>query len=317
MDTSMNGKTVVFTGATRGMGRFAAIEFARRGANVLAVGRNPARGAATVEAIHALGGSAEFLCADMGEAIEVRGLAQALLARSETIDVLIHSAGGLAPAGARTREGSDQGFAQNFLGAYLLTRLLEERLLASAPARLIAVGSSTHRMVKDFNVNDCMRPSEDVSRSKSYSRGSYQMRSYQVAKLAVTAWIYSLARRWAGRGVTANLLDPGMVRSELGENFEGPALLGFMMSRLIPFFAADDPKPASEHYVRLATDADLANVSGMYFVGGKGHANGSSPVALDRSVQQRVVEAAEAWAAPFLAPYQVSEQEAVGTTRFS
>ncbi len=234
----MNGKTVVFTGASRGMGRFAAIELARRGATILVVGRNEARGASAVEAIRAGGGSAEYLCADMGEAAEVCTLAQAVLERSNRIDVLIHSAGGLAPACARTREGVDRGFAQNFLGAFLLTRLLEERLLTSAPARVVAVGSSTHRMVKAFDVDDFMHPRRDLPRSGSYQKGNYQMRGYQVAKLAVTAWIHSLARRWAGRGVTANLLDPGMVKSELGENFEGPGLMGFMMSRLVPFFAA-------------------------------------------------------------------------------
>jgi len=72
--------------------------------------------------------------------------------------VLIHSAGGLAPAGARTREGADRGFAQNFLGAFLLTRLLEERLLASAPARVIAVGSSAHRLVKTADIDALMGP---------------------------------------------------------------------------------------------------------------------------------------------------------------
>jgi NAD(P)-dependent dehydrogenase (short-subunit alcohol dehydrogenase family) len=83
----------------------------------------------------------------MGDAGQVCALAAAVLARSGPVDVLIHSAGGLLPAGARTREGVDRGFAQNFLGAFLLTRLLEERLLASAPARMIAVGSGAHKLV--------------------------------------------------------------------------------------------------------------------------------------------------------------------------
>jgi NAD(P)-dependent dehydrogenase (short-subunit alcohol dehydrogenase family) len=138
----MNGKTVLFTGASRGMGLFAATELARLGAEILVVGHNQARAAAAVKTIRGTGGSAEFLPADMGEAAEVRALANAVLARNGSIDVLIHSAGGLLPADARTREGVDRGFAQNFLGACLLTRLLEERLLASAPTRVIAVGSS-------------------------------------------------------------------------------------------------------------------------------------------------------------------------------
>jgi len=134
-DWSMKGKRVLFTGASRGMGRFAALELARLGAEVLVVGHNQARGDAAVEAIRGTGGSAQFLRTDMGDAAEVCALAAAVLARSGPVHVLIHSAGSLLPADARTGEGVDRGFAQNFLGAFLLTRLLEERLLASAPAR--------------------------------------------------------------------------------------------------------------------------------------------------------------------------------------
>src|ERR671930_792335 len=80
-DWSMNGKTVLFTGASRGMGRLAAIELARRGAEILVVGHNQARGAAAVEAIRATGGAAEVLHADMGDAEEVCALAEAVLAK--------------------------------------------------------------------------------------------------------------------------------------------------------------------------------------------------------------------------------------------
>lgn len=91
---------------------------------------------------------------------DVKALAEAVQAQTGSIDVLIHSAGGLQPSAARTREGVDRGFAQNFLGAFLLTRLLEQRLLASAPARLIAVGSSTHRYVKKADLDTFMHPIE-------------------------------------------------------------------------------------------------------------------------------------------------------------
>src|SRR5499427_10916285 len=211
-DWSMVGKTVLFTGASRGMGRFAALELASLGAEVLVVGHNQARGAAAAEAIRNTGGSAQFLRADMGDAAEVRALATTVLARSGPVHVLIHSAGGLLPAAARTREGVDRCFAQNFLGAFLLTRLLEERLLASAPARVIAVGSSAHRLLKQVDLDALMRPV--YSHMSRYQMGSYQMRSYQTAKLAVTTWIYGLARRWVGTGVTANLLDPGLVKGK-------------------------------------------------------------------------------------------------------
>jgi NAD(P)-dependent dehydrogenase (short-subunit alcohol dehydrogenase family) len=294
----MKGKTVLFTGASRGMGRFAAIELARRGAQILVVGHNEARGAAAVDAIRSTGASAEFLCADMGDTEDVCALAEVALARSRSIDVLIHSAGGMPPSAARTREGVDRGFAQNFLGAFLLTCLLEERLLASAPARVIAVGSGAHRLLKTVDLDAFMRPGTPTT--SRYQMGNYQMRSYQTAKLAVITWIYGLARRWAGQGVTANVLDPGMVKGEFGAQFEGPAPIRVMMNYVIPFFAAVGTERGSEQYVRLAADPALMQVSGRYFVSGKEKQEGSSPLTLDPVVQQRINDAALAWAAPFL-----------------
>lgn len=298
---SMNGKTILFTGASRGMGRFAAVELARLGAEILVVGHNEARGAAAVQAIRGADGSAVFLRADMGDAAEVCALADAVLSRNGQIDVLIHSAGGLLPADARTREGVDRGFAQNFLGAFLLTRLLEERLLASAPARVIAVGSSAHKLLKGADVDAFIRPGTASPRMGSRQRGRYQMRSYQTAKLAVTTWTYGLARRWAGRGVTANVLDPGIVKGKSGaENFEGPAPICILMSHVIPFFIAASMEKGSKQYVRLAADPALINASGMYFVSGKEKKQGSSTPSLDPAVQKRIDDAAEAWAAPFV-----------------
>ncbi len=297
----MTGQTVLFTGASRGMGRCAAVELARLGAQVLLVGRNQARGAAAAEAIRATGGSAEFLRADMGDAAEVCALATAVLARRGPVHVLIHSAGGLLPADTRTHEGVDRGFAQNFLGAYLLTRLLEQRILASAPARVIAVGSGAHRLLKSADIDALIRPGIPQPQMGSHQRGSYQMRSYQTAKLAVTTWIYGLARRWAGRGVTANVLDPGIVKGKSGsEHFEGPAPMRILMSHVIPFFVAAGMEKGSQQYVRLAADPALASVSGTYFVSGTEKQQCSSPLSLDPAVQQRVDDAAEAWAAPFL-----------------
>jgi len=294
----MKGKTVLFTGASRGMGRYAAIEFARRGAEILIVGHNDARGAAAVDVIRGTGGAAAFLRADMGDAEDVCALAEVVLARGGSIDVLIHSAGGMPPSAARTREGVDRGFAQNFLGAFLLTRLLEERLLASSPARVIAVGSAAHRLLKEVDIDAFMHPG--TSTMSRYQMGNYQMQSYQTAKLAVTTWIYGLARRWAGRGVTANVLDPGMVKGEFGEHFEGPAPIRLMLNHVIPFFAAVGTERGSEQYVRLAADLTLVDVSGKYFVSGKEKPEGSSPLSLDPVVQERINDAAETWAAPFL-----------------
>jgi NAD(P)-dependent dehydrogenase (short-subunit alcohol dehydrogenase family) len=151
--------------------------------------------------------------------------------------------------------------------------------------------------VKEVDVDTVMRPG--LSTMSSFQKGNYQMHSYQVAKLAVTTWIYCLARRWEGRGVTANLLDPRIVKGEFGAESEAPAPIRLMF-RMTNSFVAAGTERSSEQYVRLATDPTLANVSGMYFVSGKEKKDGSSALSLDRVVQKRINDAAEAWAAPFL-----------------
>jgi retinol dehydrogenase-14 len=261
----VKGKTVVFTGASRGVGCAAAIEMARRGAEVLIVGHDETRGADALAAVRAVG-RGDFLLADMADAGSVRQLAERVLARTSQLHVLLHNAGGFPSAGRRTTEGVDASYALNFLGPWLLTRLLEEELLASAPARVIAVSSGSHRMVKTFRLDALGTPGTTLS----------QMDAYNMAKLAVCAWIYELARRWGVRGVTANVLDPGWVRTEMGAQFDGPALQRWFISIVNRMFGASHQK-GSEQYLKLACDPALAETSGRYFA--SGHEKESSPCA--------------------------------------
>jgi len=84
------------------------------------------------------------------------------------------------------------------------------------------------------------------------------------------------------------------------EHFQGPPVTGILMSHVIPFFATAGMQRGSQQYVRLAADPALATVSGMYFVRGREKRQGSSPLSLDPAIQQRINDAAEAWATPFL-----------------
>ena len=166
---------------------------------------------------------------------------------------------------------------------------------------MIAVGSSAHKLLKTADIGALMHPPEAAPRRGSNQRGRYQMRSYQTAKLAVTTWICGLARRWADRGVTANVLDPGIVKGKSGsQHFEGPALMRVLMGQMIPFFVAAGMERGARQYVRLAADSALATVSGVYFVSGKEKQRGSSPLTLDPAAQKSIDDAGEAWAAPFL-----------------
>ena len=116
----------------------------------------------------------------------------------------------------------------------------------------------------------------------------------------MTTWIYGLARRWAGHGITANLLDPGIVTGKSGsEHFGGPALTGILMSHAIPLFAAAAMQRGSQQHVRLAAGPALADASGRYVPSGKDKKQNSSPLSPDPAVQKRINDTAEAWATPF------------------
>jgi len=98
------------------------------------------------------------------------------------------------------------------------------------------------------------------------------------------------------------VLDPGLVKTEIGEHFEGPAVLRLLMNHVIPFFVAAGMERGSEQYVRLAADPALASASGRYFVQGEEENERSSPLTRDPAVREQIVDVAEAWAAPFLRP---------------
>lgn len=166
------------------------------------------------------------------------------------------------------------------------------------------MSSSTHRFIKKPDLGKFMRPAD--RRMNSFQKGAYQMESYEMAKLAVTAWILGLARRWAGRGVTANILDPRIVKGKFGAELESPMAMFFKAASLF----ADPMDRASQQYVRLAADPGLAEVSGMYFVSGTERPGDASPLATDPAVQQLVLDTAEAWASPFLSRAGASRQAA-------
>src|SRR5436305_2224616 len=135
MAWDVRGKTILVTGATSGLGLEAAVALAGRGARVLLVGRDPARTAAAVATVEARSGTtgvSSFLC-DFASQAEIRRLAAAVLARHDRLHVLLNNAGGVNKRRRVTVDGIERTFAVNHLGYFLLTHLLRDRLVASAP----------------------------------------------------------------------------------------------------------------------------------------------------------------------------------------
>ena len=245
----------VVTGASSGIGRAAAVELARRGFDVVAVGRDARRLERTARDMGKASGQAppEPLGVDFSALEEVRALAARLLERHERIDVLVNNAGVLMGRRELTPDGYETTFAVNHLAPFLLTNLLLDRLRASAPARIVTTSSAAHYSGRiDFS---------DLQGERSFSG----WQAYCDSKLANVLFTMGLARRLEGTGVTANCLHPGVIRSRLGRRGPLPARLAW--SALNPFFGS--PKAGARTIVHLASAAEAAEVSGEYFVGTK------------------------------------------------
>jgi retinol dehydrogenase-12 len=253
MAWSIAGKTVVITGATRGIGEAAAIALARLGAHLILVGRDAARGEASLAKVRAAGdASAQLLLADLSSLAEVRRLA-AELQPLPRIDVLVNNAGAVFTARQITVDGFERTFALNHLSYFLLTELLRVKLVASAPARIINVASEAHRGGKlDVGYLRGDPPGE---------RGYSGLRAYATSKLCNLLFTRELARRLAGTGVTANVMHPGTVATGFGRNNRG--VIGFALGLMAPFLRT--PEKGAETIVYLAVDPALEGISGEYF----------------------------------------------------
>ena len=250
---SMQDKTCLITGASDGIGYVAARELARMGAQVVIVGRNPIKTDAAVERIIDETGNYAVRClmADLSSQRDVRRLASDVQRQLPRLDVLLNNAGAIFLSNRSSADGIEMTFALNHLGYFLLTDLLLERLLASAPARIINVSSSSHGSPGKFRLKDLPKPGSN--------RG---YRAYGRSKLCNILFTYELARRLEGTGVTVTALHPGLVRTNIARNngILGRVVNGFIGARGV------DSAQGAETLVYLASSPDVGGVTGRYFV---------------------------------------------------
>lgn len=251
----VRGKRVILTGATNGIGLAAAEELARRGALLAIVARSRARADAAVEAITRAGGpgtDVDVLIADMSSQQSVRELAAEALQRYARIDVLVNNAGAIYEKRQESVDGIELTWATNHLGAFLLTALLLDRIIASAPARIITTTSDAHK--------GRLIPFNDLNAERSYGMRGYVR--YGETKLANILFTKELARRLRGTDVTANCFHPGNVATGFNRN-NGP-LMTVAMTVIRPF--SRRPKKGAETVVWLVDSTEAGGVSGAYFV---------------------------------------------------
>jgi retinol dehydrogenase 12 len=251
-EAPIHGKVVVITGATSGIGQIAATRLAALGARIVLVARDRGRADATLGRLREVGPNVAHRAhiADLSILGEMKRVGREIAAAEPRLDVLINNAGNIFPTRQVTPDGLECTFATNHMAYFVLTRELRERLVASAPARVVNTASAAHiGHALDF---------DDLELAGGYSL----RRAYGRSKLANILFTRELARRLAGTGVTANCLHPGFVATGLGQRNRG--IFGSVV-RFVMLFAGR-PEPGVATIVHLASSPDVAAITGGYFV---------------------------------------------------
>lgn len=278
MDRDLSGRTIVITGANAGIGRVTALELARRGARMVLAGRCRDRTEPALDAIRSLGTAPEpaFVAVDLGDLDSVRIAVESVLEAAPAIHVLINNAG-IAGNRGRTPSGFEIHFGVNHVGPYLFTRLLLDRVVASAPARIVNVASQAHERAEGI----------DWSAVRASTGTLTGFPEYAVSKLANVLFDQRLARELEGTGVATASLHPGVVATDLWRRLPGPLRWG------IKRFMITEEEGARTS-IFCATAPEIADRSGRYW-DERQRERSPSAVALDRDLQDELWTRSEAW----------------------
>ena len=258
MTTSMQGKTVLITGANSGIGKETAVALARAGATVVFTSRDPQKGEqAAADIRQRSGADVALMPLDLASFPSIRALADAFLQRYDQLHVLINNAGLILTERTETEQAFETTFGVNHLGHFLLTQLLLDCIKASAPARIVNVASAAHRFARsglDF---------DDLQLTNSYGG----MQAYGRSKLANIYFTRELARRLEGSGVTVNALHPGGVDTGFSHDGDVRAPFSWLFTLAKPFLRS--PENGAQTSIYLASAPDVDGVTGKYFADSK------------------------------------------------
>jgi retinol dehydrogenase 14 len=246
--------TILITGATSGIGLEAAVALARQGNRLVLVGRDRRKMNAAVDEVKRRAGVAaapdSWLC-DLGSQAQIRKLAADVLASYDRLDVLVNNAGLATRRREVTEDGIERTFAVNHLGPFLLTNLLLDLLVKSAPTRIVNVASIEHY--------DATMDLADLS----FERGGWGMvKAYRRSKLGNVLFTRALASRLEGKGVTVNAMHPGAVATGIWDCAPGWMQPMIWLAKKLILIS---PKKAAKSVVQLASSAEVEGKTGLYF----------------------------------------------------
>jgi NAD(P)-dependent dehydrogenase (short-subunit alcohol dehydrogenase family) len=278
----LSGKRILITGGNSGIGKEAAVALCAMGAHVGITARNATKGeqARTEIVERAQRDDVEVVPLDLASLASVRACADDVRARWPRVDVLVNNAGGTLSKRSVTEDGFETTFGVNHLGHFLLTNLVLENIVASAPARVITVASGAHRGARSGLVFD------DLQCERAHYRGFKQ---YCRSKLANILFSNELARRLAGTNVTSNAMHPGYVAT----NFAREGDTG-MMGWLSHWFGRPfsiSPAKGADTLVYLSSSPEVEGLTGHYFY--KRRPITPTAAAMDEQAARRLWETSE------------------------
>ncbi|MUL81804.1 MULTISPECIES: SDR family NAD(P)-dependent oxidoreductase [unclassified Mycolicibacterium] len=244
------GRTAIVTGSNTGLGLETAKALATKGAHVVLAVRNLDKGKAAAQSITEAspGASVALQELDLTSLESIRAAAEALNAKHPAIDLLINNAGVMFTPKSTTKDGFELQFGTNHLGAFALTGLLLDHLLAVPGSRVVTVSSQGHRFVRRIRFDDLQ-----------WDHGYNRVAAYGQSKLANLMFTYELQRRLQGTNTIAVAAHPGGSRTELTRNL--PPLVGAVTRLAEPLFQS--PDMGALPTLRAATDPGV--IGGQYF----------------------------------------------------
>ncbi|KAI4793765.1 retinol dehydrogenase 12 [Trematomus bernacchii] len=247
---SLEGKTVLITGANTGIGKETALELAVRGARVIMACRDIDKGEESADSIRASCAHAqvEVRQLDLADTCSIRAFAQKFLAEVNQLHILINNAGVMMCPYTKTIDGFEMHIGVNHLGHFLLASLLIGLLKRSAPARIVVVSSLAH--------NFGWIRFHDLHSQGSYNSGL----AYCQSKLANVLFARELSRRLKDTNVTVNSVHPGTVNSDLTRH---STLMTIFFSVFSTFLKT--PREGAQTSIYCAIADELHSISGKHF----------------------------------------------------
>jgi len=253
-DNTYDGKLVVITGATSGIGYLTARKYASMGADLICVNRNHEKSEALKkEIVGEFAVKCEYIIADLSKLDEIYRVGKELTQLNTEINVLIHNVGIYLTKRETTTDGLEKVFVVQYLASFIINYLLIDKLKSQEKARIIMVNSEGHRFAAwGLRIDDL-----------NWDKRRYSgLKSYGSAKVAQLLSMIVFNEHFKNTGISINAMHPGAVKTDTGQE-NGPVYRWFKRNFIDKTLKS--PEISAEALYYLGVSREIEGVSGKFF----------------------------------------------------